>query len=274
MKKIFSKLFLPRKLKLRNGKEVLEYPSKTPLIILLLVIAIVVSVRITGFNLMTLIERGKQFFTIIGQMFPPKWDYINKIWTPLFDTIKMSLLGSVIGSLAVIPFSIIASSNIVKNRFILSISRLFLSIIRTLPTLVIALIATYVFGLGTFAGTVAIAIFTFAYVGKKLYEQIETVDMGAYEAAQALGASKPRSFFNAIIPQVLPAYLSTCLFCFEGNVRHAAILGYVGAGGLGLILNEKIGWREYSSVGMILVALFSAVVIIEMLSHYLRNKLT
>ena len=98
--------------------------------------------------------------------------------------------------------------------------------------------------------------------------------MGAYEAAQALGASKPRSFFNAIIPQVLPAYLSTCLFCFEGNVRHAAILGYVGAGGLGLILNEKIGWREYSSVGMILVALFSAVVIIEMLSHYLRNKLT
>ena len=90
MKKIFSKLFLPRKLKLSNGKEVLEYPSKTPLIILLLVIAIVVSVRITGFNLMTLIERGKQFFTIIGQMFPPKWDYINKIWTPLFDTIKMS----------------------------------------------------------------------------------------------------------------------------------------------------------------------------------------
>ena len=74
MKKIFSKLFLPRKLKLSNGKEVLEYPSKTPLIILLLVIAIVVSVRITGFNLMTLIERGKQFFTIIGQMFPPKWD--------------------------------------------------------------------------------------------------------------------------------------------------------------------------------------------------------
>ncbi len=74
--------------------------------------------------------------------------------------------------------------------------------------------------------------------------------------------------------QVLPAYLSVCLFCFEGNVRYAAILGYVGAGGLGLILNEKIGWREYDSVGMILVVLFGTVLVIEALSHYIRKKLT
>lgn len=89
-----------------------------------------------------------------------------------------------------------------------------------------------------------------------------------------MGASKPKSFISAIIPQVLPAYLSNCLFCFEGNVRYAAILGYVGAGGLGLILNEKIGWREYSSVGMILTVLFITVAIIELVSHYLRTKLT
>lgn len=119
-----------------------------------------------------------------------------------------------------------------------------------------------------------VAVFTFAYVGKQLYELIETVDMGAYEAAEALGAGKPRCFINAIVPQVLPAYLSNCLFCFEGNVRYASILGYVGAGGLGLILNEKIGWREYSSVGMILIVLFLTVVVIEALSHYLRTKLT
>ncbi len=78
----------------------------------------------------------------------------------------------------------------------------------------------------------------------------------------------------AIIPQVLPSYLSNCLFCFEGNVRYASILGYVGAGGLGLILNEKIGWREYTKVGMILVMLFATVVIIETFSHWLRSKLT
>ena len=268
------RMFKKEKFTLSNGKEIIEAPSKTPFIIILFIIALLISVNVTGFNFKQIIERGNEFFVIIERMFPPNWKYLSKIWTPLFDTIKMSLLGSVIGSLAAIPFSIISSSNIIKSKFILSLSRLFLSIIRTLPTLVIALIATYVFGLGTFAGTVAIAIYTFAYIGKKLYEQIETVDMGAYEAAQALGCSRAKCFINSVIPQVLPVYLSTCLFCFEGNVRHAAILGYVGAGGLGLILNEKIGWREYSSVGMILFTLFVTVVCIEMLSHFIRKKLT
>ena len=72
---------------------------------------------------------------------------------------------------------------------------------------------------------------------------------------------------------MLPSYISNGLFCFEGNVRYAAILGYVGAGGLGLILNEKLGWREYSSVGMILVMLFLTVFIIESVSRYCRKKL-
>lgn len=272
--KIYDRIFPPKTITLENGKSIEEARSRTPFILLALLAAILVSAKITDFRISILLSRGEQFFVIIGQMFPPKWDYVQQIWTPLFDTIKMSLLGSVIGSVVVIPFAIIASSNIVKNKVVIFITRLFLSIARTLPTLVTALIATYMFGLGTLAGTCAIAVFTFAYVGKQLYELIETVDMGAYEAAEALGAGKARCFVNAIVPQVLPAYLSNCLFCFEGNVRYASILGYVGAGGLGLILNEKIGWREYSSVGMILIILFLTVVVIEALSHYLRTKLT
>ena len=257
---IYDKIFKPKKLVLSDGKVVEEKRTRTPLVLLLLLIATVISVRITGFSLNTILTRGNQFFVILGQMFPPKTGYLSSIWGPLLDTIKMSLLGSFIGGVLAIPFAILASSNLVKNKVVLGVVRIFLSIVRTIPTLVAALIATYIWGLGTMAGTVAIAVFTFAYVGKQLYELIETVDMGAYEAA--------------IQPQVLPAYLSVCLFCFEGNVRYAAILGYVGAGGLGLILNEKIGWREYDSVGMILVVLFGTVLVIEALSHYIRKKLT
>ena len=123
------------------------------------------------------------------------------------------------------------------------------------------------------AGTFAITVFTFSYVGKQLYEMIETVDMGAYEAMEAIGAGRAYAFLSAILPQVLPGYLSVSLFCFEGNVRYAAILGYVGAGGLGLILNEKIGWREYDCVGMILLVLFGTVLLIETISHAIRKKL-
>lgn len=263
-----------RELVLSSGKTVTEPRSRTPLILFLVVVASMLSVRVTGFDLKVLSERGQEFFVILGQMFPPKTAYMGQVWKPLLETIKMSLLGSAIGAVMAVPFAIIAASNLVRNRIVTTAARVFLSVVRTLPTLVTALIATYVFGLGTLAGTVAIAVFTFAYVGKQLYEQIETIDMGAYEAAEALGAGRPAGFITAVAPQVLPAYFATCLFCFEGNVRYASILGYVGAGGLGIILNEKIGWREYSSVGMILVSLFVTVVLIECISHYLRTKLT
>ena len=271
---LYDKIFPPKKIVLSDGRVVSEKRSRMPLIVLLLVIASWIAIDITGFNFSVLAKRGEQFFVILGKMFPPDASYLSSIWEPLFDTIKMSLLGSAIGSLLAIPVAMLAASNIVHNKVITFISRLFLSLVRTVPTLVIALIATYVFGLGTLAGTTAIAVFTFAYIGKLLYEQIETVDMGAYEAMEAAGATKIRAFCAAIIPQVLPSYIANCLFCFEGNVRYAAILGYVGAGGLGLILNEKIGWREYPSVGMILVTLFVAVMVSEALSHYLRKKLT
>ena len=271
---LYDKIFPPKKIVLSDGREVLERRSKMPLVILLLVIASWISIDITGFDLSVIMKRGDQFFVILEQMFPPDMNYLNSIWGPLFDTIKMSLLGSAIGAVVAIPFAILAASNVVHNKIIITITRLFLSLVRTMPTLVIALIATYIFGLGTVAGTTAIAVFTFAYIGKLLYEQIETVDMGAYEAMESFGATKLRSFVAAIMPQVLPSYIANCLFCFEGNVRYAAILGYVGAGGLGLILNEKIGWREYPSVGMILITLFITVMLIEAFSHYLRKKLT
>lgn len=269
----YDKLFPPKTITLPNGKTVCQYRSRGPAAAVILLALTVLSVKITGFDLKVLIRRINEFFVILGQMFPPKWSYMPQVWKPLFDTIKMSLLGSVLGSLLVVPFAMLASTNVIHNRAVVSIMRLFLSIVRTLPTLVTALIATYIFGLGTLAGTTAIAVFTFAYIGKILYEEIETVDMGAFEAMEAMGATKVRAFISAIVPQVLPSYLSNCLFCFEGNVRYASILGYVGAGGLGLILNEKIGWREYASVGMILIALFVTVFFIETLSRAARKKL-
>ena len=86
------------------------------------------------------------------------------------------------------------------NRAVVFLVRLFLSLVRTLPTLVCALIATYIFGLGTMAGTCAIAVFTFAYVGKQLFELIETVDMGPFEAMEALGATRTQAFVTAVFP--------------------------------------------------------------------------
>lgn len=273
MLRAIKNIFKPEKIVLNDGQEIQPPKSIVPYIIIGLVLAVVISASVTGFSFSTIMERGNQFFVILKGMIPPDFSYTESVLSPLIDTIKMSVLGSMIGCFIAIPFAILSSVNINKSKLVLNLVRLILSIIRTLPTLIIALIATYIFGLGTFAGTVAITIFTFGLVVKMLYEKIETVDMGPFEAMEAVGATKLKAFIAAIIPQILPSYLSICLYTFEINVRYAAILGYVGAGGIGLILNEKIGWREYDKLGMILVMLFITVVIIENVSKYIRERL-
>ncbi|GAA0287537.1 phosphonate transport system permease protein [Gracilibacillus halotolerans] len=269
---MYDKIFPPAKIVLPNGKIVQEKKSRTPIILVLLLIATILSIRFTDFEMSVLRDRWHQFFVIVNEMIPPNWEYFDHVWKPLMDTIKMSLLGSLLGSIAAVPAAYLASSNIM-NRTIASISKFILSILRTLPTLVTALIATFIFGLGTLAGTVAIFLFTVAYVGKLLYEQIENAEMGSFEAMESTGMTRLQSFRYAVFPQVLPNYLSTSLFCFEGNVRYAAILGYVGAGGVGLLLHEGLGWRDYASVGMILLMLVITVFIIEQISEHFRKKL-
>lgn len=270
---MYDKLFPPKRLTLSGGKVVLVKRSRAPLVVLLLLAGTAASAQFTGFSFQVLFARMHEFFTIIRAMVPPDWGELARIWGPLLDTIKMSLLGSLIGALLALPVAVAASSNIVQSRMLMVASKTVLSLLRTLPTLVTALIATFVFGLGTMAGTVAIMLFTISYVGKLLYEQIENVDMGAFEAMESLGMTRLQAFRFAIVPQVLPGYISTSLYCFEGNVRYAAILGYVGAGGIGLLINEGLGWRDYPAVGTIILVLIITVFLIERISEHFRRKL-
>jgi len=274
MKNFYDMLSPPKTIVLSNGHSVTKRASRMPLIFAAIIILIILSLQLTQFNISILIKRGNQFFVVLAQILRPDFSYAKYVWGPLFNTVQMSIMGSFIGSVLALPFSMICSSNINTNKIVLNICRLILSIMRTLPTLVLALIATLIFNLGTFAGTVAIAIYNFSMVGKMMYEYIETLDMGAYEAMEALGSTKTRAFLSAMMPQVMPIYLSTCLYSVETTVRNASVLGYVGAGGIGLILSERLSLREYHHVGTIILMLLGAVFIIETASRYCRNKLS
>lgn len=270
----FDKIFKPEIITLDNGHTVRRRRSRTPFIVLGLVLAIFWALRMTEFEMMVIIERFTKMLDLLKKIFQPDWSFFPKVIEPLMDTIKMSILGTIIGCAVALPVAILASSNINKNTVIVSFFRFILALIRTLPTLVIALVCALIFSLGTFSGTVAIAIFTFGVVSKMLYESIETIDMGPFEAMEALGANKFQAFWSACVPQILPVYLSHCLYCFEMNIRASAILGYVGAGGLGITINERIGWRDYESLGMVLLTLFVVVAFIEFFSAFLRKKLS
>lgn len=263
-----------KEIKLKNGKTVIKPASKLPQIFFVVAVIIFLSFKITGFDFGILFRRIGQLTVILSKIFKPDFTYFDKVVNPLFDTIKMSLLGTIIGCLLGLPIAILSSSNINNNKIILSTSRFILSVIRSIPTLIIASITALIFGLGTFAGTVAIAIFTLGVVVKMLYEAIEVIDMGPFQAMESLGATKAQAFNAACMPQIIPTYLSYCLYCFEMNVRAAAILGWVGAGGLGILINERVGWRDYNGLGMVLLLLFITVFIIDSLSTYLRSKLS
>ena len=122
---LYDKIFPPKEYTLANGKTVSKPASRMPLVCLIVVLMCAVSVRVTGFDLSVLIKRGEQFFVILEEMFtPPNWSYHRQVWAPLFDTIKMSLLGSVIGTAAAVPFAVLASTNIIKSRIVVSATRL------------------------------------------------------------------------------------------------------------------------------------------------------
>ena len=270
----YDKLFKPQVITLDNGHTVRRRRSRTPVILLGLALVIAWALHMTGFSLATIVNRFPKLMDLMKKLFQPDWSFFPKVIGPLVDTIKMSILGTVIGCACALPVAVLASSNIDHNKIVVSLLRVVLGLIRTLPTLVIALVCALIFSLGTFSGTVAIAIFTFGVVSKMLYESIETIDMGPFEAMEALGADKFQAFWSACVPQILPVYLSHCLYCFEMNVRASAILGYVGAGGLGITINERIGWRDYNGLGMVLLTLFVVVTFIEFFSAYLRKKLS
>lgn len=269
----FDRIFKPETIQLHNGKTILRPRSRLPLIIAVTLLIIVFSLQFTHFDLQIIINRIGQMGTILGKIFRPNLSYISEVKGPLIDTIQMSLIGTVVGVIVGLPVSILAANNINPNKTVVSIVRFLLGIIRTVPTLILATIFSLVFGLGTFAGTVAIVLFTFGIISKMMFESIETIDMGAFYALQSLGCTRFEAFWKGCMPQILPTYISHSLYCFEVNVRAAAILGYVGAGGLGILINERIGWREYNDLGTILITLFITVFLIEQLSSYFRRKI-
>jgi phosphonate transport system permease protein len=266
-------IFWPRSYKLKNGEEVKEKFHTAPYITIGLIALIWFCVSVTGTNFNTLIKRGDKFWELLSKMIPPNWDYFDTMKKPMLDTINMSLLGSVFGCAVALPVSFYLSNNFNLNRVYLVSHRILLSLLRTLPTLVLAAFFRMIVGTGALTGTIAISIFSYTICVKMMYEYIETIDMSPYEALLSTGASRPKAMRCAVWPQVSGYYLSTVLYCFESNVKSAAILGYVGAGGIGLILDSQLNLRKYANLGLVLLFMTATIVILEAIARYARRKL-
>lgn len=268
-----KKFFLPKPIVLTNGKVVQPAMSPMVYVIPILLVMFFYSTSLTGFALGTLINRGSRFFDILVKMFPPNFGYFTKVWTPMVVTLVMSIVGTLAGAAFSIPAAYLSSENMVKSPLIKFIVRSIMSVLRTIPLLVLVILFLNMFGAGAFTGMISLGVFTFTIMTKMFYELIDTCDMGPFEAIESSGASRVKAFWTGIMPQLWGQYISILLYNFEMNIRNAAILGYVGAGGIGILLNDRLGWRAYPEVAMILLVLMLSVYLIESLSRYIRKRL-
>lgn len=217
---------------------------------------------------------------LLEKIFTPKsgrdwgdyFGYMLSLWEPLLDTLKMSLAGTMIGSLLAIPLAIFAARNIVKSKFIYLPARFIMNLFRTIPVMILALIATFFVGVGVLSGILAIILFTFGIMSKMLYEIIETVDMSSHEALESTGANKVQAFQISIVPQILPVFISYLIYIFEINVRSSAILGYVGAGGIGSVIKDNVLYN-YDRVGGAIIVMLITILIVQFASNFVRGKL-
>lgn len=229
-----------------------------------------------------------QMGRLLGRMLPPDFElarrtvsilgtsYVIDQWpvvvTSVFETIQMALVGTLGGVIMSLPISLLAARNTSPHPAIYQAVRLILNLMRSIPELVYALLFVVAVGLGPFTGVLALAFGTIGSLSRIYAEAIEQIDPQQVMAVRATGATSAQTFIYAVFPQAFPLLISYSIIFFESNVRHATILGYVGAGGVGYKLFEYIGKSDYQMVMGTAIVLVVAVTIIDRFSSTLRQR--
>jgi phosphonate transport system permease protein len=206
-----------------------------------------------------------------GRAWPPRWSYLSELWKPMWDTINIATLGTLLAIIMGVPVAFLAATNTTPSkRFLRPLALLIIVSTRSINSLVWALLLVSIIGPGIFAGTIAIAIRSIGFVAKLLYEAIEEIDVNQVEAIQATGASKLQVIAYGIVPQIMPAFAGLSVFRWDINIRESTILGLVGAGGIGLYLQSSLNVLAWPQVTVILAMILVAVVISEWVSSKVR----
>jgi phosphonate transport system permease protein len=211
---------------------------------------------------------------LITRMIPPYWVFFGDIAGPLIETIHIATLGTAVTVLLALPVAIISARNTTPNALTWFIGRFILVASRSVNTVVWGLIFVAIFGPGPMAGIWSIAARSIGFVGKLVAESIEEIDQGTIEAIEATGASRLQVLLIAVIPQVLPVIFGTIVYRWDINIRESTVLGFVGAGGIGIVLYSSINQFAWHEVSVMLIAIFGIVLVSEFVSATVRNRIT
>ncbi len=205
---------------------------------------------------------------------PPKWDYITQLGRPIWDTLNIATLGTIIALILAVPVAFLAARNTTPSALLVRpIALLIIVSTRSINSLIWALLLIAIIGPGVFAGVIAIAIRSIGFCAKLLYEAIEEIDHTQVEAITATGASRWQVMAYGIVPQILPAFAGIAVFRWDINIRESTVLGLVGAGGIGLQLSASLNVLAWPQVSLILIVILIAVMISEWVSAKVRGAI-
>jgi phosphonate transport system permease protein len=221
-----------------------------------------------------LLDAHVQAGDLLSRMYPPDWRALQVVWESLIETIHIATLGTAATVVIAFPVAFISARNTTLNPVMWSIGRFILVASRSVNTVVWALIFVAIFGPGPMAGIWAISARSIGFVGKLIAEAIEEIDEGTVEAIEATGASRLQVLWIGVLPQVLPVIYGTIVYRWDINIRESTVLGFVGAGGIGILLYSSINQFQWQAVSVILMAIFVVVVISEFISATVRQKIT
>jgi len=204
----------------------------------------------------------------------PEYGFVGETLSWLAETVQMAVIATAIASVLGLPISFLASRATNPSRPFMLAVRAVMNVVRAIPDLLYAAVLVSVVGVGALSGTMALTLFNLAIVVKLVSEALDAVDVGGQEAALAGGATWPQADRAAVLPEILPAFASQVLYTFELNIRASTVIGLVGAGGLGLLIDRVRTFYHYHELSLIILEILVLVLVLETVSSWLRRRLT
>lgn len=221
-----------------------------------------------------IMDAPSQAADIGSRMLPPRWSYIDKLWKPLWDTLNMATLGTLLAIVMAVPIAFLAARNTTPSAALVRpVALLVIVSSRSINAIIWALVLVTILGPGVLAGIFAIALRSIGFIAKLLYEAIEEISAEPVEAIRATGASPWQVLAWGIWPQITPAFAGISVFRWDINIREAAVLGLVGAGGIGVNLEGSMNTLAWPQVTLILLVILATVVVSEWVSAKIRHAI-
>ncbi|MFF1571260.1 phosphonate ABC transporter, permease protein PhnE [Leifsonia sp. NPDC058292] len=207
------------------------------------------------------------------QLFQPDYSFFPQTLPALLQTVQMAVIATAVSVIVSLPISFLASRATNPNSTVLLVVRFVMNIVRSVPDLLYASLFVTVVGTGALSGIIALVLFNVGIIVKLVSEALDGLDRGGQEAALASGATWFKANRAAMVPEVAPTYLSQAIYVLELNIRASTVIGLVGAGGLGMLIDKVRTFYQYHYLSLIIFEILVLVVLLELLSSFTRRRL-